>query len=214
MGRAKKIAATRAALLLLLAVPVSVLGGCFGGGGGGEQTTTEGTDGAETTPARTVGGDTTTGRGEITTAEVAATNVKLTPSRDSGVVGNATITDTPGGVEVALDVEGLPTRPGTAHVAHIHEGGTCAGDRAGNGAPVQYPLDPLITGEDGSASNATTIEGASLEQLTSGTPKYVNVHAETPNEGVVPPGIACADLPGTGGEATTGVGGETTASGR
>jgi hypothetical protein len=108
-------------------------------------------------------------------------------------------------VEVAVAVEGLLTPPGTQHVAHIHEGGTCADDRADNGAPVQYPLDPLITLEDGTASSATSIEDVTLEQLTSGASKYVNVHAEPTGEGV-PPGIACADLAGTGGEATTSAG--------
>ena len=68
-------------------------------------------------------------------------------------------------------MEGLLTPPGTEHVAHIHEGGTCADDRADYGAPVLYPLDPLITLEDGTASSATSIEGATLEQLTSGAPK-------------------------------------------
>jgi hypothetical protein len=194
----RKIATIRIALmLLLLAISVLALAGCGGEGeekGGGETTGA----GGETTGA---GGD-TTAAGGVTTAEFAVTNVSLTPSRDSGVVGNANITDTPGGVEVALNVEGLLTPPGTEHVAHIHEGGTCADDRADNGAPVLYPLDPLITLEDGTASSATSIEGATLEQLTSGAPKYVNVHAEPTGEGV-PPGIACADLPGTGGESTT-----------
>jgi Cu/Zn superoxide dismutase len=110
---------------------------------------------------------------------------------------------------VALDVQGLLTQPGTEHVAHIHEGGTCADDRAGNGAPVLYPLDPLIAQEDGTASSATSLDGVTLEQLTSGAPKYVNVHAEPTGEGV-PSGIACADIPGSGGETTTG-GGATTA---
>ena len=103
---------------------------------------------------------------------------------------------------MALHVEGLLTPPGTEHVAHIHEGGTCADDRADYGAPVLYPLDPLITLEDGTASSATSVEGVTLDELTSGAPKYVNVHAEPTGEGV-PPGIACADLPETGGESTT-----------
>ena len=188
----REIATIRiASMLLLLAISVLALVGCLGQEeekGGGETTSSAGGE--------------TTGTGETTTAELAATTLELTQSRDSGVVGNANITDTPGGVEVALAVEGLLTPPGTQHVAHIHEGGTCADDRADNGAPVQYPLDPLITLEDGTASSATSIEGATLDQLTSGAPKYVNVHAEPTGEGV-PPGIACADLPGTGGEATT-----------
>jgi hypothetical protein len=160
---------------------------------GGEE---EEKGGGETTSA---GGETTGTGEETTTTVLAATTLELTQSRDTGVVGNANLTDTPGGVEVAVAVEGLLTTPGTPHVAHIHEGGTCADDRADNGAAVQYPLDPLISLEDGTASSATSIEGVTLEQLTSGAPKYVNVHAEPTGVGV-PPGIACADLPGTGGE--------------
>jgi len=187
-----------ALLLLLLAGSGFALVGCGGGGGGGggEETTAERTSGGETTSARTVGGETTAARGEVTTAQFASANLTLTPSGDSGVSGNANITDTPGGVEVALDVQGLLTQPGTEHVAHIHEGGTCADERAGNGAPVLYPLDPLVAKEDGTASSATSLDGVALRQLTSGAPKYVNVHAEPTGEaGVVPPGIACADIP-------------------
>ena len=195
MGEPKREIATIriASMLLLLAISVLALVGCLGQEEekGGEE---EEKGGGETTSS--AGGERTGAGEETTTAELAATNVALTQSRDSGVVGNANITDTPGGVEVALDVEGLLTPPGTQHVAHIHEGGTCADDRADNGAPVQYPLDPLVTLEDGTASSATSIEGVTLEQLTSGAPKYVNVHAEPAGEGV-PPGIACADLPTT-----------------
>ena len=203
MGGIKDEKATvRIALLLLLfAGSGFALVGCGGGGGGGgEETTAERTSGGETTSARTVGGETTAARGEVTSAQFASANLTLTPSGDSGVSGNANITDTPGGVEVALDVQGLLTQPGTEHVAHIHEGGTCADERAGNGAPVLYPLDPLVAKEDGTASSATSLDGVALRQLTSGAPKYVNVHAEPTGEaGVVPPGIACADIPGGGG---------------
>ena len=202
-GIKDKVATVRIALLLLLLAGSGfALVGCGGGGGGGggEETTAERTSGGETTSARTVGGETTAARGEVTTAQFASTNLTLTPSGDSGVSGNANITDTPGGVEVALDVQGLLTQPGTEHVAHIHEGGTCADERAGNGAPVLYPLDPLVAKEDGTASSATSLDAVTLEQLTSGAPKYVNVHAEPTGEaGVVPPGIACADIPMGGG---------------
>jgi hypothetical protein len=201
-GIKDKVATVRIALLLLLLAGSGfALVGCGGsGGGGGEETTAERTSGGETTSARTVGGETTAARGEVTTAQFASANLTLTPSGDSGVSGNANITDTPGGVEVALDVQGLLTQPGTEHVAHIHEGGTCADERAGNGAPVLYPLDPLVAKEDGTASSATSLDGVALRQLTSGAPKYVNVHAEPTGEaGVVPPGIACADIPMGGG---------------
>ena len=192
-------------LLLLLAGSILALVGCGGGGGGGGgETTSQRTTGGETTSARTAGGETSAARGGVTTAEFASTNLTLTPSGDSGVSGNAYITDTPGGVDVALDVQGLLTQTGTEHVAHIHEGGTCADDRAGNGAPVLYPLDPLIAQPDGTASSATSLDGVTLRQLTSGAPKYVNVHAEPPGDGSVPPGIACADIPGSGAESTMG----------
>ncbi len=121
-------------------------------------------------------------------------NLELTSSWDSGVRGAMRLTDTPGGVEVALNAQNLPTQPGTEHIAHIHEGGTCADDRSDNGAPVMYGLDPLYTGEDGTASSATSISGVTFGQLFSDPPRYVNVHAELPGE-VSPPGIACADLP-------------------
>jgi len=123
--------------------------------------------------------------------------LELTQTQDSGVVGNANITDTPSGVEVAAAVEGLSSATGTQHVAHIHEGGTCAGDRGRVGTPVKYTLDPLITLRNGTASSATLIEGVTLEQLTFGAPKYVDVHGEP--TGSTRPGIACADLPETAG---------------
>jgi hypothetical protein len=102
-------------------------------------------------------------------------------------------------VEVAVNVQGLLTQPGTEHIAHIHEGATCAEESAGNGGSVLYPLNSLIAGPDGSASSVSTLEGVSLEQLRSGSAKYVNVHAEPTGDGSVPPSIACADIPGSGG---------------
>ena len=199
MRRIVPILATKGpAPAVLLVLAVLVLGGCGGGGssgGGGEE---------ETTSASTSGGETTS-------VETASRTVDLTASRDSGVTGTATLTDTPGGVEVALDVQGLADQPGTEHLAHIHEGGTCADDRADNGATVLYGLDSLYTGDDGTALSSTSIADVTLDELLSGPAKYVNVHAEATGEGV-PPGISCADLPGTG--TTTGAGGgETTAGG-
>jgi hypothetical protein len=229
-GTGRETATVRVASMLLLAISMlALLGGCFGSGeqekGGGGETAADETVVTEETAAETTsaaGGETTAADGETTaargetTAEFAATNVSLLPSRDSGVNGTTNVTDTPTGVWVALEVQGLLTRPGTELVAHVHEGGTCDGDRAGNGAPIRYPLDPLLTQGDGTASSATPLDGVILEQLTSGPSKYVNVHGEPVGEGIISPSIACADLPGTdSGEATTGAagGGETTASG-
>jgi hypothetical protein len=223
-GTGRETATVLVASMLLLAISMlALLGGCFGGGeqekGGGGETAADETvaeetaAGGETTAA---GGETTAARGGIATVEFAATSVSLLPSQDSGVSGTTNVTDAPTGVWVALEVQGLLTRPGTEHVAHVHEGGTCDDDRAGNGAPIRYPLDPLLTQGDGTASSATSLDGVTLEQLTNGPSKYVNVHAEPVGEGIISPGIVCANLPGTdSGEATTDSagGGETTASG-
>ena len=53
--------------------------------------------------------------------------------------GTATLTDVEGGVRVELDMRGLP-EAGIEHINHIHAGGTCTADRAGNVAPATIPL--------------------------------------------------------------------------
>lgn len=128
--------------------------------------------------------------------------VQLTQSRDSGVSGTAALEDVEGGVQVALTMQGLP-EPDVEHINHIHAGGTCADDRAGNTAPVTIPLETIVAQEDGTGSATTTIEGVTVAQLF-GTDKerYILFHAKAKEGGGVPPGIACADLaplPGTGG---------------
>jgi Cu/Zn superoxide dismutase len=181
--------------LLLLGIFAFVLGGCTSGGGG--ETTSEGgaTGGAGTVP-RTTGGGTVP-------AELTSAALELTPSGDSGVSGSARLTDASGGgVQVELYVQNLQDQPGTEHIAHIHQGGTCADDRAGNGAPVEYPLDSIITLQDGTGSSTTTIPNVTVAELLSGAPKYINVHAEqTGSE--TPPGISCADLSSAGGSASS-----------
>jgi hypothetical protein len=197
---------TKATLLLALTV-VAILGifGCGSVGGGGGDTSSTGK--GETT-STTIGGQ------EVTSVRAPSTTIKLTPSRDSGVSGTATLTETPGGLEVKLDIQNLVgDEIGTEHIAHIHEGGTCADDRAGNGAPVRYPLTSVITAQDGTGTSTTVLQGGlTLDQLSSGPPKYINVHAaQTGNE--TPPGIACGDLSSSGGDTTSPSGGNTTARG-
>ena len=142
--------------------------------------------------------------------------LQLTPSRGSGVSGTATLTDTAGGVQVQLNVQGLP-QDGVSHLAHIHSGATCADDRAGQGGPVEFPLESVMA-MGGMGSSTTVIPNVTLSQLFSGsTPRYINVHAAPTGEGV-PPGVACADLttsmmgqgqmqplPGTGGPSLVGL---------
>ena len=120
--------------------------------------------------------------------------LQLTPSRDSGVSGTAILTDRGNGVEVQLDVAGLPSADGTEHLAHIHKGATCADDRAGAGAPVEFPLTGVVN--EGGAGTSTSTADTTLDELLSGEPYYVNVHAEKTGD-AVPPGISCADVVST-----------------
>lgn len=134
-----------------------------------------------------------------------STTLDLTPSRDSGVSGTATLTDVEGGVEVSVDLQGMP-EAGVEHIGHIHEGATCADDRAGNGAGAEYPLQSVTVGEDGTGSAVSMVEGVTVQELASAdAERYVNYHAEMTGE-ETPPGISCADivaqgedLPATGG---------------
>jgi hypothetical protein len=117
--------------------------------------------------------------------------LQLTPSRNSGVSGTAVLTETAGGVQVQLNMQGLP-QDGVSHLAHIHSGATCADDRAGQGGPVEFPLES-VTAMGGMGSSTTLIPNVTLGQLFDGTQRYVNVHAEQMGAGT-PPGVACADL--------------------
>ncbi len=128
--------------------------------------------------------------------------VQLTQSRDSGVSGTAVLEGVEGGVEVALNMRGLP-EPGVKHINHIHAGGTCADDRAGRTAPVTIPLKTIVAREDGTGSATTTIEDVTVAELFGeDKERFILFHAETKKGEGVPPGIACADLaplPDTGG---------------
>jgi Cu/Zn superoxide dismutase len=128
--------------------------------------------------------------------------VQLTQSRDSGVSGTAVLEDVEGGVQVALEMRGLP-EAGVKHINHIHAGGTCADDRAGRTAPVTIPLKTVVAQEDGTGSATTTIEDVTVGELFGeDKERFILLHAKTEKGQGVPPGIACADLtplPGTGG---------------
>jgi len=121
-------------------------------------------------------------------------SVHLTPSRDSGVSGTATLKDVEGGVEVTLEMRNLP-EAGIKHINHIHAGGTCADDRVGRTAPVTIPLETITAHSDGTGSATTTIEDVSVAQLFGeDKERFILLHAETKKGEGVPPGIACADL--------------------
>ena len=119
----------------------------------------------------------------------------LTPLRDSGVSGTANLEDVEGGVEVKLNMKGLP-EAGVEHINHFHGGGTCADVAAGRMAPVTIPLNNLVAQEDGTASATTTIKDVTLDELLGGDQKrFILVHAKTVKGQGVPPGISCVDLP-------------------
>ena len=121
--------------------------------------------------------------------------LQLTPSRDSGVSGTATLTDVEGGVKVELNMRGLP-EAGVEHINHIHGGGTCADDRAGRTAPVTIPLNTIVAQKDGTGSATTTIKDVTLDELLASDQKrFILLHAKTKEGQGVPPGISCADLP-------------------
>jgi hypothetical protein len=173
-------------LLALFTILVLILVGCGGGGGATPANTTAGggTTSAETTAA---------GGGGTVPAEMASSTVELTPTNNSGVTGTATLTNTSSGVAVVLNVQNLQDQPRSGHLAHIHQGGTCADDRAGNGAPVRYPLNSVMTEQGGTGMSTTEIPGVSVAQLFSGTAKYVDVHDEQHGD-ETPLSISCADL--------------------
>lgn len=129
-------------------------------------------------------------------------SVQLTPSRDSGVSGTATLTDVESGVRVTLNMRGLP-EAGVEHINHIHGGGTCADDRAGRTAPVTIPLNTVVAREDGTGSATTTIEGVTLAKLFGkDKERFILLHAKTKEGQGVPPGISCADLVPRSGDGT------------
>lgn len=126
--------------------------------------------------------------------------LELTPSNGSGVGGTARLAETGRGVEVRLDIEGLP-ESGVEHLAHIHEGATCADDRAGNGAPVEFPLESVVA--EGGAGSSTSTTDATFDELLDGEePYYINVHAEQTEPETVPPGVACANILSTSASAS------------
>ena len=126
--------------------------------------------------------------------ETDSMSLQLTPSRDSGVSGTATLTDVEGGVSVELDMRGLP-EAGIEHINHFHAGGSCAADRAGNVAPATLPLKTIVANEDGTGSGTKTLKDVTLDQLFDpAKERYIALHSEVEKDRGVPPVISCADV--------------------
>src|SRR5215217_9222523 len=138
-------------------------------------------------------------------AQQSSMEVELTESRNSGVTGDATLKDVEGGVEVTLNMQGLP-EAGIEHINHIHGGGTCGDDRAENPAPVTLPLTTITAEADGTGSATTTLEDVTVGELQdpSEQQRYIAFHAEQQGD-EVPPVISCADLTSMSGGQTMAV---------
>ena len=119
--------------------------------------------------------------------------LQLTPSRDSGVSGTATLADVESGVRVELNMRGLP-EAGVEHINHVHEGGSCAKDRAGNTAPATIPLETIVAQDDGTGSAVTILEDVKVEEFFDPQrERYVAFHSKVQDK-PVPPVISCADV--------------------
>lgn len=126
--------------------------------------------------------------------ETESMSLQLTPSRDSGVSGTATLTDVGEGVKVELNMRGLPEAD-IEHINHFHAGGSCTADRAGNVAPATIPLKTIVAKEDGTGSGTTTLEDVTLDSLFDpGKERYIALHSEVEKGQGVPPVISCADV--------------------
>ncbi len=132
--------------------------------------------------------------GRVAAQEGDTLELQLTPSRDSGVSGTATMTDVGEGVRVELNMRGLP-EAGVEHINHFHAGGSCKADRAGNVAPATIPLKTIVAKEDGTGSGTTTLKDVTLDQLFDpAKERYVALHSEVEKGEGVPPVISCADV--------------------
>ena len=126
--------------------------------------------------------------------------LQLTPSRDSGVTGSASITEVGNGLEVQLNMEGL-AEPGIKHINHFHQGGTCSDDRAGNPAPATIPLKTIVAQDDGTGSATTTLDDVTLDELFDpNKERYLAFHSEVKGD-AVPPVISCSNVVRTAGGA-------------
>ena len=163
---------------------IFLLAGC-GGGGDSSKATTTAEETTASTAETTLSGTTTRGVAEV----------ELAPMNDSDTSGTATFTDVAEGVQVDLGVQGLPNL-NARYLTHIHPG-TCAEEQGdsehdeGTMEEIEYPLPPITPDSEGRGTTTTVLEGVTVEQLFSGSPKYVNVHAEGSGD---PPAIACSPL--------------------
>lgn len=145
-----------------------------------------------------------------TAGSEAGTAVALLQTAKGAAAGSATVTQGPGGVSLALRVEGMP--PGQ-HGTHVHMTGRCdaptfksAGDHW-NPVDKQHGLDNpkgqhggdmpnLNVGEDGRGSVSYMLKGATLEGIRDADGSAMVVHRSIDDQKTDPSGnsgdrIAC-----------------------
>jgi len=187
------MARMRASLLLAAAlIATCSAAGCASPKGEGTKRPGAPAREAAASPGETTAGDAPT--------EARTAVVPLRPVGGSGVEGEAVLEEIAGGVEVRLKLRNLP-QPGTAYLAHIHEG-TCAGeareggtghDEHAHGGGIEHPLSMVGADRRGVGSSRTLVWDVGLRELLSGPPRHINVHA--PGSGN-PPALACGALGG------------------
>lgn len=137
-------------------------------------------------------------------AQGESTQLQLTPSRDSGVSGTATLTAEEGGIRVDLNMAGLPEAE-VEHINHFHEGGSCTRDREGTTAPATIPLTTVVAAPDGTGSASTLLEDVTMDELfDEGKDRYLALHTRTVEGQGVPPVISCSDVARASADSMTG----------
>jgi len=120
--------------------------------------------------------------------------LEFAEQNNSGVSGTATLREADGGVEVTLNMRGLP-EAGVEHINHFHGGGSCADYEAREDIPVTIPLPTVTANQDGTGSATTTLPEVTLDQLLDQRQERIIVfHAKEEEGVVVPPPIACANV--------------------
>ncbi len=214
-----KLVFTTIAVIFFLLVVVGC-GGTGGGSDSSEEEAEEETTTSSAAAASSSEGTSgATEETTAATSNVSA-SVTLAAMNGSGTTGTATFTDVAQGeVRVTLSAQGLPD-PNVTYLTHIHPG-TCAdeqggeqeeaeeqgseeeqqgsghehdehsGHEAGTNEEIEYPLPPITANPQGRGTTLTVLEGVTVQELYSGEPKYINVHAEGSGN---PPALACGQL--------------------
>jgi uncharacterized protein (DUF305 family) len=137
-------------------------------------------------------------RGMLRQENVAPVEISLQSANGSNVSGTASFDPNEQGVKVTMEVRNL-AQSNAAYLAHIHPGSCAAADHehgeghghAGGDEEIEYPLSPVEPDGRGNGASTTTLQGATLEQLFSEGPTYINVHAAGSGNSSQ---LACANL--------------------